>query len=83
MKVKKEKYKAWVYLRNYYIYGNIYVTEGTRLSDNLNYAIKKKALIPMTDCTIYFLDGSSKKAEFLLLNVSSISFILVGDKDIL
>ncbi len=83
MKVKKEKVKAWVYLRNYNIYGNLFVTEGTRLSDNLNSALKKQDLIPMTDCTIYSPDGGNKRADFLLLNVSAISFIHVGEKDVI
>ena len=81
MKVKKEKVKTWVYLRNYSIYGNIYITEGARLSDNLNYAIKKNDLLPMTDCTIYFLDGSKKKTDFLLLNINSVSFFHVGQRE--
>lgn len=80
MKVDKEKVKVWIYTKNYRLNGFLHIMQGSRISDNLAFASRKSEFLPVTDCTIYFNDGTTKKTDFLLIQITAV-VIIFEDKE--
>ncbi len=75
LKVEKDRIKVLVYLKDYRIRGTLHIIPNSRLSDNLSFTSKKTDFLPLTDCEITFNDGSVKKVDFVLIQISSVIMI--------